>query len=198
MQEASEHFMVETFHKSDLARIHAKRDTLKVEDIRFSRFMKPESMWVMPDRLHERNFFGTVPVSSTKPAKLKLLQEEAAFGKDVGAIEKKLKLKHSSSSKAAAAAAAAAVAAAAEEAGDAAAQEAPAAAATDAVEGDGRKKRKADEQGGQENKSKKVKKSKDPQSHEVPSAAAGGSEEGNVEEDENEGQAAPLSSQAVN
>ena len=93
IQEASENFVVETFHKSDLARMHAGRETLSVKDIRFSRFMKPESMWVMTDRLHEKNFFGTVPLTSTKPAKLKLMQEEAAFGKDVNAMEKKLKKK---------------------------------------------------------------------------------------------------------
>lgn len=111
IQEASENYIVETFHKSDMARIHAGRETLSVNDIRFSRFMKPESMWVMTDRLHEKNFFGTVPLANTansstaatkaNPAKLKLMQEEAAFGTDVVALEKKLKLK-----KAAAAAAA--------------------------------------------------------------------------------------------
>jgi histone H3/H4 len=93
IQEASEMFIVETFHKSDLARAHTGRETLSVKDIRFSRFMKPESMWVMSDRMHEKEFFGTVPLSSTNPAKLKLREEEAAFGKDVSAIEKKLKKK---------------------------------------------------------------------------------------------------------
>ncbi len=38
-QEAAEIFVTEMFHKSDMARKHAKRYTLHVEDIRFSRFM---------------------------------------------------------------------------------------------------------------------------------------------------------------
>jgi histone H3/H4 len=38
-QEAAEIFVTEMFHKSDMARKHAKRHTLHVEDIRFSRFM---------------------------------------------------------------------------------------------------------------------------------------------------------------
>ena len=39
IQEAAEIFITETFHKSDMARKHAKRNTLQVEDIRFARFM---------------------------------------------------------------------------------------------------------------------------------------------------------------
>ena len=39
IQEAAEIFVTETFHKSDMARKHAKRNTLQVEDIRFARFM---------------------------------------------------------------------------------------------------------------------------------------------------------------
>lgn len=98
LQEAAENFIVETFHKSDLARLHAGRETLSVNDIRFSRFMKPDSMWVMTDRMYEKNFFAPVPlVSASNQAKLKLRQEEAAF-KDVNAIEKKLKMKKAAAS----------------------------------------------------------------------------------------------------
>ena len=98
LQEAAENFIVETFHKSDLARLHAGRETLSVNDIRFSRFMKPDSMWVMTDRMYEKNFFAPVPlVSASNQAKIKLRQEEAAF-KDVNAIEKKLKMKKAAAS----------------------------------------------------------------------------------------------------
>lgn len=39
IQEAAEIFVTETFHKADMARKHAKRHTLHMEDVRFSRFM---------------------------------------------------------------------------------------------------------------------------------------------------------------
>ena len=59
IQEAAENFVVETFHKSEMARQHAKRKTVQVEDIRFSRFMTPDSLWVFPDRIWEKETFST-------------------------------------------------------------------------------------------------------------------------------------------
>ncbi len=59
IQEAAETFVTETFHKSEMARRHAKRNTLHVEDIRFSRFMVPESLWVSQDRMWEKETFST-------------------------------------------------------------------------------------------------------------------------------------------
>ncbi len=58
IQEAAEVFVTETFHKADLARKHSRRNTLHVEDIRFSRFMTPESLWVMPDKIWEMDTFN--------------------------------------------------------------------------------------------------------------------------------------------
>jgi hypothetical protein len=57
LQEAAEVFVTESFHKADMARIHAKRNTVHVEDIRFSRFMTPECLWVTPDRVWEKETF---------------------------------------------------------------------------------------------------------------------------------------------
>lgn len=53
-------FVTETFHKADLARVHAGRETLNVKDIRFSRFMTPDSLWVVPaERVWEQDFFSS-------------------------------------------------------------------------------------------------------------------------------------------
>lgn len=39
IQEAAEIFVTEMFHKADMARKHSDRETLHVQDVRFSRFM---------------------------------------------------------------------------------------------------------------------------------------------------------------
>lgn len=46
IQEAAEIFVTEMFHKSDMARKHTRRNTLHVEDIRFSRFMTQVLEWL--------------------------------------------------------------------------------------------------------------------------------------------------------
>ena len=56
-QEAAENFVTETFHKADMARKHAKRNTLHMEDVRFSRFMTPESLWVLSEKIWDQDTF---------------------------------------------------------------------------------------------------------------------------------------------
>lgn len=75
LQEAAEMFVTETFHKADMARLHAGRETVNVKDIRFSRFMTPESLWVVPvEKVWEGDTFGGQaakprPAKQEKPAK---------------------------------------------------------------------------------------------------------------------------------
>jgi histone H3 len=53
LQEAAEIFVTETFHKADMARKHASRKTLHVQDIRFSRFMTQVSVCIcVPKNAH--------------------------------------------------------------------------------------------------------------------------------------------------
>jgi histone H3/H4 len=66
IQEAAEVFVTETFHKADMARRHARRNTVHVQDIRFSRFMTPESLWVVPDRIWETETFACGQGSMSK------------------------------------------------------------------------------------------------------------------------------------
>lgn len=61
LHQSSEAFLNEFLHNADLAKCHAKRDTLMEEDLRFARFMTPESMWVTPDRIHQKETFVTYP-----------------------------------------------------------------------------------------------------------------------------------------
>ena len=63
----------------------------------WDRFMTPDSLWVMTDRMWEENFFAPAPAATLPPA-AKLKQTEAAF-KDVSALEKKLKKKSLTKSK---------------------------------------------------------------------------------------------------
>lgn len=58
IQEAAEIFLTETFHKADMARKHAKRLTVDINDIRFTRFMTPDSLWVMPDKIWDKETFA--------------------------------------------------------------------------------------------------------------------------------------------
>lgn len=59
IQEAAEIFVTETFHKANMARKHAGRHTLHMEDVRFSRFMSQESMWVTPENIWEKETFSS-------------------------------------------------------------------------------------------------------------------------------------------
>jgi histone H3 len=85
LQEAAEMFVTETFHKADIARVHAGRETLNVKDVRFSRFMTPESLWIVPvEKVWEKNMFTSDPrVQPKSKAPARFL--------DVEKVQKKIK-----------------------------------------------------------------------------------------------------------
>jgi hypothetical protein len=58
IQEAAEVFVTETFHKAHMARRHARRNRVHVQDIQFLQFMTPKSLWVVPDCIWETETFA--------------------------------------------------------------------------------------------------------------------------------------------
>lgn len=97
IQEASEMFVTETFHKADLARVHAGRETLNVKDIRFSRFMVPESLWVVPaERVWEKNIFSSTSANAAADSAANIANKKrnhAKFFDSVDKMQKKLEMK---------------------------------------------------------------------------------------------------------
>ena len=77
IQEALENFVTEMFHKADMARKHGCRETLDERDVRFARFMTPESLWVMSDRIWEKEIFAApTPASLSSSDKKKAGKNE--------------------------------------------------------------------------------------------------------------------------
>lgn len=90
-QEAAELFVTETFHKADMARHHAGRETLHVKDLRFSRFMTPESLWVVPvEKVWEPNSFFAPGVHNNNNT---AVVRRTVLYHDINKIQKKMKNK---------------------------------------------------------------------------------------------------------
>lgn len=75
-----------------MARYHAGRETLHVKDLRFSRFMTPESLWVVPvEKVWESNTFFAPGVHNAAAAAASGKVRKAVLYHDIDRIQKKVK-----------------------------------------------------------------------------------------------------------
>lgn len=94
LQHCSEFYLNEFLHNANLARCHAKRETLERDDMRFARFMTPSSMWVTPDRIwEEETFKATQETRVDNKVKNKVAGKEPKPGAGKNPEEKKKKKK---------------------------------------------------------------------------------------------------------
>ncbi len=92
LQHCSEFYLNEFLHNANLARCHAKRETLERDDMRFARFMTPSSMWVTPDRIwEEETFKATQETRVDNKVKNKVTGKEPKPGAGKNTEEKKKK-----------------------------------------------------------------------------------------------------------